>query len=191
MNLYFLIPCVYQKNVFEIDYQALKDMGIKCLLFDLDNTIVPYNEKHPDCRTMNLMSDLSREFHTIIMSNNGAARVKSIGEEFGIESMPNSQKPLSANYNKVLGKYGYQPYEVAFIGDQLFTDILGANRVGLVSILVDPLEQFKPLIAKILSFFEEFAYKRMADTNIFQKKRYYQSIQTRDGKRLKFEKPQD
>ena len=134
------LPDIYQKSVYTIDYQNLKTAGIKILIFDLDNTIVPIIANEPNKRLKDFFEDLkSMGFTPVLMSNSGQKRVEPFKDGLMIDAACSSMKPLKRKYKKVLSVYHVKPYEVAAIGDQLLTDILGANRMGFVSILVNPI----------------------------------------------------
>ena len=145
-----LIPKMYKKDIYHVPYQKLKKKNIKCLVFDFDNTLVPSFQKKWDDKLEKLMEKLDQQnFIVIILSNNTKKRFKEFKEKFNIRIITLAVKPLSFKFKKICREYHLKPNEVAMIGDQMFTDILGANKVGIYTILVDPLEK-KDL--KITSF---------------------------------------
>ncbi len=124
------IPDLYQKSIYDIDYESLKKRGIQCLLFDLDNTIAPLKVSEPDKRVKDLFADLEMlGFKVILLSNANKARVQPFKEQLNIDSSYHSWKPLKKKYKKIMYIYNFQDNEIACIGDQLLTDILGANRM--------------------------------------------------------------
>lgn len=171
MNL--LKPKMYQKSIYTIDYKKLKKKNIKCLLFDLDNTCVGYHEKNPTKQLKQLFKDLTKMgFKVIIFSNSTPKRLAPFSN-LGVECHPSSQKPLSHNFNKMLKKYHYQKQEVCIIGDQLFTDIIGGNRVGIITCLVDPLSNADFILTKIFRMMEGFNFKKMSKKGLLKKGEYY------------------
>lgn len=149
------IPDMYQKSIFDINYKKLKKSGIKCLLFDLDNTLVPYTTKHPTKQIKNLFAELSDDFKVIIMSNSGKNRLRPFKEKLNVDVAFKSRKPLKGKYKKILEIYNYKPEEVAAIGDQLMTDIFGGNRVGLTTIYVNKIGPVEPFTTRFNRFWEK------------------------------------
>ena len=132
-------PDIYSQSIFSINYKKLKKNGIKCLLFDLDNTIAPIHTKKPGVKEKELINGLQEMgFKVILFSNSGKTRLQPFKDAFNIDTAANSKKPLKGKYQKIMKLYNFKESEIACIGDQLLTDILGANRVGLTSILINP-----------------------------------------------------
>ena len=123
------IPDVYAQSIYTINYKKLKKNGIKCLLFDLDNTIASYKTKEPDQKVKELIARLEEDFKVIIISNSNKNRLRPFKEKLNIDVAFSSKKPLKGKYKKILSLYKFRIDEVACIGDQLLTDILGANRM--------------------------------------------------------------
>ncbi len=130
-------PSCYVKSVFTIDYEKLYQMGYRGLVFDIDNTLV----HHGDDSTPEIDS-LFREIHnigfkTLLFSNNNAKRIERFNKNIGTLYIDEADKPKTDNYFKASEMLNLPKEQVIFIGDQLFTDILGANRAGFKSILVE------------------------------------------------------
>ena len=170
-----LIPDIYQNNVYNIDYSKLKKRGIKCLLFDLDNTLTLNNEKSPTVELQKLFMRLEDiGFKVIIMSNSSKKRLASFKETLNVDTAYHSYKPLSFKYKKILKMYKFKLSEVAAIGDQVLTDVWGANRVGITSILVDKLGDDTFIGTKINRFIENKILKKLSKRGIYEKGRYYE-----------------
>ncbi len=168
------MPDIYQKNIYDINYKKLKKAGIKCLLFDLDNTIAPISLKVPNRKIRDLMAELvDMGFTIIIMSNSGKARVEPYKDHLNIDASFLSKKPLKRKYQKIQKIYGFKDTEIAAIGDQLLTDILGANRMGFTSILVNPISCNEFSIAKITRALEKQIYKKLLKKGLLKKGVYY------------------
>ncbi|MDE6285259.1 MAG: YqeG family HAD IIIA-type phosphatase [Bacilli bacterium] len=167
------IPDVYQKSIYTINYEKLKKNGIKCLLFDLDNTMVSYKTNEPDTKLKELFTMLGNDFKIIIISNSNKNRLRPFKEKLNVDVAFKSRKPLKTKYKKILDIYKFKMNEIACIGDQLLTDILGANRMGFTSILVNRIAQFETLPTKINRFFEKFIMKRLAKKHILVSGEYY------------------
>ena len=168
------IPDMYQKSIYDIDYRKLNKKGIKCLLFDLDNTLVPVNESVPTKRVKELFTVLEKDFKVIIISNSGKKRLIPFKEGLNVDVAFSSHKPFKKKYLKIMELYGYKYHEMAAIGDQLLTDILGANRIGITSILINPIGDYEKFCTKINRFLEGFVYRKLRKRGILQKGEYYE-----------------
>ena len=148
-----LKPTYYYPNIYKINYQKLKDNGIKCLLFDLDNTIASLEEKTPSKKLTNHFQKLTKlNFDIYIFSNATKKRVEPF-KKLNKTIIHFALKPLRINFNKLLRKYNKN--EVAIIGDQIFTDILGGNKVGITTILVDPITNKDLIVTKLNRIIEK------------------------------------
>lgn len=168
------VPDIYEKSIYTIDYEKLKKRGIKCLIFDLDNTIAPTNIKKPNKKIKDLFEELKdMKFKIIIMSNEIKSRVEPFKDNLGIDSAYFSLKPLKRKYKKILKLYNYKDTEIACIGDQLGTDILGANRMGFTSILVNPISTNEFVTKRISRFFENIIIKYLTKGKLLKRGKYY------------------
>ena len=169
------IPDVYQKSIYTINYQKLLNQGIKCLLFDLDNTLVPPSVKEPNKKLQELFNDLKKMgFRVIIFSNSPKKRLKPFKDTLEVDCSASSQKPFKKKFLLVLSEYNYLVNEVAIIGDQLLTDILGGNKVGILTILVNPVSKKDLIITKFNRFLENRIIKKLSKKSLFIKGKYYE-----------------
>ncbi len=169
------IPDVYQKSIYDINYKNLKKRGIKCLLFDLDNTIAPLNVLEPDKKIKDLFQDIEDlGFKVILLSNATRSRVEPFKEKLNLDSSCNSHKPFSKKYKKIMNIYNFKDNEIACIGDQLLTDVLGANHLGLLSILVNPISDTDLFVTKINRFFEKKILKKLEKRGLLKIGEYYE-----------------
>ncbi len=169
------IPDMYQRSIYNIDYEALKKRGIKCLIFDLDNTISPINVPVPDKEVKDLFAELNYlGFKIIILSNSKKARVEPFKEKLNVDSSYHSHKPFKKKYKKILRIYDFKDTEIACIGDQLLTDIYGANRMSFLSILVNPMSNEEYLPTRINRTLEKAIFKILAKRGLFLKGQYYE-----------------
>lgn len=169
------IPDIYQKSIYEINYKKLKNIGIKCLIFDLDNTIAPLNNKKPTKKLKDLIEELKdMKFKVIILSNSPKKRVEPFKDILAVDSAYFSFKPLKKKYKKILNIYNFKPYQIAAIGDQLLTDIWGANRMEFTSILVNPIGTTDYAVTKINRFIEPFIYNKLEKKELLKKGVYYE-----------------
>lgn len=129
-------PCEYVESVFTIDYEKLYNKGYRGLIFDIDNTLVPHGNDSEE-RVDALFSWLHNlGFQTLLLSNNDEERVKRFLKNISSLYICDAQKPKPENYCKAVEMLDMKKEETVCIGDQVFTDILGANLSGLDSILV-------------------------------------------------------
>lgn len=168
------IPDIYAKNIFNIDYKKLKKDGIKCVLFDLDNTIAPISQNEPSKDVKELFAFIDDlNIKIIILSNSRKKRVSPFKETLNVDSAYMSMKPLKRKFKKVLGMFNLDFSEVALVGDQIMTDVLGANRCGITSVLVDPLTDEDKFFTKINRKFERIILNKLKKKGIYEKGKYY------------------
>jgi len=129
-------PYEYVDNVFVIDYEKLYNKGYRGLIFDIDNTLVHHGDD-PTEQVDNLFKEIQNiGLKTLLLSNNNEARVKRFLKNIDSLYICDAEKPNINNYLKAVEMLNVKKEEVLYIGDQIFTDILGANRSGIPSILV-------------------------------------------------------
>ena len=136
-------PRKYLNSIKSIDFSALKEQGIRGLLFDLDDTILPRREKVLNPMTYHFFDSLKEQgFKICILSNNyNPKRVKNIARELGIYYITYAFKPLPTGFNRAAEMLKLKPSQIAVIGDQLFMDIWGGNLAQMYTILVKPISQ--------------------------------------------------
>ncbi len=168
-------PDIYKRSIYDIDYEDLKKKGIKCILFDLDNTLVPIDVEIPDRRLLDFFLYLEElGLKAIILSNASKKRVTPFKEKCNVDSSFHSHKPFKKKYLKILEIYPYKDTEIACVGDQLLTDILGANRLGFTSILVNPISKKELFVTRIHRRIEKIIYQNFDKKGIFHKGEYYE-----------------
>lgn len=173
MDIY--IPDIYQKSIYTIDYSKLYTNGIRCLLFDLDNTLVsPHTKEFPNKAKDLIITLKQKGFKVIIFSNSPKKRVKKYKDFFGIDSIHFALKPLQKNFKKVVKTYNLKTKEIAIIGDQLLTDIMGGNKFGITTILVTPLKEKDTFPTFINRKIEKSIMNHLHQKNLFSKDRYYE-----------------
>lgn len=166
-------PDQYYCDVHKINYQKLKKQGIKVLCFDLDNTLdKPDNRTQKiNKKTLELLEQLKKSFEVIIVSNNTIeGRVESFAKNVNLPYIKGMKKPFQSKYNDELIKC-YNKNCVAFIGDKIITDILGANLYGGESILVDALYPGSRKWYSIIMVIPDYVVKKSIS---FKKGKYYE-----------------
>ncbi|MCR4909161.1 MAG: EamA family transporter [Lachnospiraceae bacterium] len=126
---------------YELDYEGLYKAGKRGLIFDIDNTLVPHGAP-ADERSIELFKRLHAiGFSTLLLSNNGRKRVAPFAEAVSSDYICNAAKPAKKGYLSALERLGCTVDEALFIGDQLFTDILGAKRAGISNVFVHKIDR--------------------------------------------------
>ena len=125
------IPDMYQKSIYHINYEKLKEDGIKCLLFELDNTCVPFKDIEPNKKLIDLFETLKdMDFKVILYSNATKKRLIPFKNGLNVDCSASSKKPSTKKLLKVIKMFNYNLSDVVLIGDQLYTDMLCGNRAG-------------------------------------------------------------
>lgn len=155
-------PWWYQKSVFDINYDLLKKKKIRLLIFDLDNTIAFVHEKKASDEIIKLFHELSKKFEGIIVASNSfKKRVTLFCEDLECNSFGTMLKPSKKIYRSILKDLGIKMDEICIIGDQLMTDILLGNRLGIKTILVDPLGEKDLIVTNFNRFLEGKILKKI------------------------------
>ena len=169
------MPDIYKKSIYYINYDKLYKKGVRCILFDMDNTITPPHVNKPTKRLKRLFDELKdKGFKLIIVSNAPKYRIEPFKNYLNVDACSFSLKPNKNKYEKIMSKFKYKPNEIAAIGDQLITDIYGANKLDIISILVNPLTEHDYSITFINRIFEKFIYSRLNKKDIFERGKYYE-----------------
>ena len=169
------IPDIYEKSIYDIDYDNLVSRGIKCVLFDLDNTLLPPKTKEVSKKLIDFMKQVKKtNIRFIIYSNSRKKRVSEVASRLELEYFSLAMKPYRGKFDKIVKKYEYNQSELAIVGDQLLTDVLFGNRVGITTILVNPLSVNDRLFTKYNRMREKRIYKKLYQNNLFVKGKYYE-----------------
>ncbi len=150
-----LCPDKYSDITYTIDFNELYESGKRGILFDIDNTLVAHGAP-ADSRAIELFERLrSIGFKTCLISNNNEKRVKPFAQAVKTEYVANAWKPKRSGYMQGIDEMGVHIDEVVFIGDQLFTDVWGARRAGIYSILVKQIDKHEKINIVVKRFFEK------------------------------------
>lgn len=135
------IPRGVYPSIAHISPQALADRGIKLVLADLDNTLVPYKVTQPPPELIAWKEALRASGIELFLLSNSRkpGRAKAFAEQLGIPYQGHSGKPKKAGYLKAMERMGVAPEETVMVGDQIFTDTLGANNAGVTPLLIRPI----------------------------------------------------
>lgn len=157
-----LTPDLYVKSIFHIDLDELYRRGIRAIITDLDNTLVAWDDPLPNERLFTWLKGVqSRGFSVFIVSNNSQERVRKFAEAFGVPAISKAIKPRRGAFRTACESLGVTPKQTAVVGDQIFTDVLGGNRLGLYTILVVPVSGKEFFGTKIMRAMERFVLRRL------------------------------
>lgn len=138
-------PDLYYDSAYNIDYKDMHEKGINGIIFDVDNTLVEHNAPVTQ-RAKKLFEDLHMMgIDTCILSNNDEERVKPLADTVKSKYISKAGKPSPQNYYKAMTIMGTDKESTLAIGDQLFTDIWGANKANIKSVLVKPIDKHEEI----------------------------------------------
>ena len=142
-NIKKFIPNYIYETVYDIDFNKIYDSGKRFILFDLDNTLLPYDVPIADEKLRELLMQLKKiGFQIMIVSNNSNERVTLFCKDLNLECITKAKKPLKGGFRKALKYLDVKnKNEVISVGDQLMTDVLGSKRSNIDCILVKPLKK--------------------------------------------------
>ena len=137
-----LIPTNVYKTIYEIDWNALAQKGVKLVLADLDNTLIPYTQTMPTEALHTWKRELNELGITLFVLSNSrkSRRCPEFCAALDVPYLRHAGKPSTKGFFKAMEKQNAKPSETVMLGDQLFTDCLGANRAGVPVYLVKPIE---------------------------------------------------
>ncbi|HHY23877.1 MAG TPA: YqeG family HAD IIIA-type phosphatase [Clostridiaceae bacterium] len=148
-------------KVQDIDLNRLTNKGIKGLILDIDNTLVPSFMKEANNDALDWIEKVkNRGFKLCIVSNATKRRVDKFNKKIKLEAIYRASKPISRSFRKALKLLGLRACETATVGDQIFTDVYGGNRLGIHTILVKPINKKESLFVRLKRFPERYILKR-------------------------------
>ena len=155
-----LFPSDDYDSAYDIDYYSYYEKGYRGVLFDVDNTLVEHGEP-VTIRAIELFGRLKETgFKTCIISNNKEYRVKPLADALESDYVYKAGKPSARGYLEGMEHMGTDARTTLFVGDQIFTDILGANRAGIHSILVKPVAKHEEIQIVLKRRLEYFVLKK-------------------------------
>ncbi|MDR1615886.1 MAG: YqeG family HAD IIIA-type phosphatase [Syntrophomonadaceae bacterium] len=163
----FWYPKMYVKDLLSIPMEILPQNNIKGIILDLDNTVTEWNSNYIRPQVAQWFAELkSRAVQLCILSNNGEERVVKVAEQLNVPYVHRARKPTSYGYLRALKIMGLQAENTLLIGDQIFTDIWGGNRLGLFTVLVKPLNGKEFPGTKVSRFFERILLKKIVSSQL-------------------------
>lgn len=157
----YFMPDLYLDDIYCIKAEFLKSKGIKAVLLDIDNTLVTYDDPLPTESVLNWLSSLNDAgIKAAFISNNHKDRVELFNSELKFFATWDSRKPSGKCYRAAMKHLGTDITNTAVIGDQVFTDVWSAKRLGLYAILVKPIKDKTSLFFKSKRALEKPILKR-------------------------------
>lgn len=159
-------PDEYVNSTYEIDFKGLYHKGYRGVIFDIDNTLVPHGAPADERAAALFLSLKQLGFAAVLLSNNKEPRVRMFNEAVKVRYIHKAGKPSPRNYRKAMELMGTDTADTLFVGDQLFTDVWGANRAGIKTYLVKPIhpkEEIQIVLKRVLERVVLFFYKRQLE----------------------------
>ncbi|WP_257346117.1 YqeG family HAD IIIA-type phosphatase [Pseudalkalibacillus decolorationis] len=149
------LPNEHVPSIFDIDANVLLEKGIKGIITDLDNTLVEWDRPEATPELIKWFAMLKEKgLHVTIVSNNNEHRVRSFSYPLNIPFIYRARKPMTKAFKRAAKNMELQHNQVVVIGDQIFTDVLGGNRLGLYTILVVPVAKSDGMATKLNRYME-------------------------------------
>lgn len=135
-----LLPSLKADTIFDIPLDELWDKGIRGIITDLDNTLVGAKVAVATPELVRWLENVkAKGFQVVIVSNNNKLRVSAFADPIVVPFISGARKPMNRAFRKAMALMKLAPAQTAVVGDQMLTDVLGGNRLGLFTILVKPI----------------------------------------------------
>ncbi|WP_028273808.1 YqeG family HAD IIIA-type phosphatase [Atopococcus tabaci] len=133
-------PTYMVESIYQITPGQLKKHGVSAVLTDLDNTLIAWDSPKGTEETLRWIQTMQEHnIPVVVLSNNRRERVGAIARVLGLEFVPRAMKPLQKGFKQAQSLLGFPKEELLMVGDQIMTDITGANKAGIRSVLVKPI----------------------------------------------------
>ncbi|GAK06402.1 MULTISPECIES: YqeG family HAD IIIA-type phosphatase [Geomicrobium] len=158
----FMVPDQFAESIYDIDFEELKQQGIKGVITDLDNTLVEWDRADATPELLEWIEMVQSEgFKITIVSNNKKKRVGTFSEPTGVSWIHSAKKPLTRAFRRATKEMNLTKDQVVVVGDQLLTDVFGGNRGGYHTILVVPVSKTDGWFTKANRRVERMVMKRL------------------------------
>ena len=148
-------PDRYAPRLHDVPHEELEAAGIQGLIVDLDNTLLGFRETELGEEHLAWVERAhERGFRMVMLSNNFSQRVRTLAAQLNVPCIPNALKPLPFGFLRAKQHLRLSRRQIAVVGDQLFTDVLGGKMCGLYTILTEPIEAKDFAITRVFRFFE-------------------------------------
>lgn len=161
----YLRPTSFARRIHEVDVEALRGDGVGGIIMDLDNTLVGYRLAAPDAEVAEWIATAMRSgLRVVIVTNNTTAWARQTAQDLGVPCIANARKPSLRGFAAGLQALGTSSDTTVVIGDQLFTDVLGAKRFGMKVILTEPIVAHEQWWMRLMRFLERLVLYRVPRT---------------------------
>lgn len=161
------VPEFYLNTFDEANAEFLREIGVRGVILDVDNTLEPYENPVPGDDVLRWFDDLeSIGIKMAIVSNNNRERIERFNEKLGFPAYYKAGKPFKKNVLRAMKDMGTDKKNTILIGDQIFTDVWAAHNAGIRAILVQPIKDKRDLITR---------FKRLLERPVLKK--YYKSLE--------------
>ena len=166
--LHLFCPNYRCHHISEIPMAWLKQEGIKAIILDLDNTLLPWDENIPSEENISWVQNVKKAgIRVVLLSNNGGERLQKISKELGVAAIGWGVKPLSIGFKRALRFLKVQAHgEVLVIGDQLITDVFGAKKMDFKVLWVESLSRKEFVFTRITRKLESLLVKQLTKKGI-------------------------
>lgn len=155
-------PNEFVRSIFDIDLDHLQARKTKGIIIDVDNTLLAWGQHDVPENVIQWMQNVKEKGFLVCIASNGmAARIGDIARSLSIPAIAKAIKPRKKPFRQALNTLQLSPGEVAVIGDQMFTDVLGGNRLGLYTILVNPVSSRELASTRIVRRLERFVLRNL------------------------------
>lgn len=154
--MHLLKPFKYVNKITDIDSHLLKVLKVKAILLDIDNTLAFHGREDLFDGVLEWIKNLKmNNYRLVLISNNSHERVETFAKKVGLEFITEAKKPLPYGFNVAKNLLNLKSEQILVIGDQIFTDVLGANLAGMRSILLEPIDCNEPIFIKFKRILEK------------------------------------
>lgn len=158
-------PTSFAPRVHDISLDALEADGLRGIIVDLDNTLVGYRHAAPDEEVAQWVhAAVARGFRVVVVTNNATPWAHEVASDLGVPCIARAGKPSPRGFLKALESLGTDKHATVVVGDQVFTDVLGAKLFGMKVILTEPIVTREQWWMRLLRFFERIVLYRMPRT---------------------------
>ena len=157
-------PTAMRQGLMDLTPEFLTGLGARALLLDVDNTVASYTSHEPIPGAVEWAQRMvDAGFRVLVVSNNFKKRVQPFASKFGLGCISFAMKPFPFGYLKARRLLKMKCRECVIIGDQIFTDVIGANLCGMKSVLLTPIEEEEGFSFRVRRYFEKTLRKRFQD----------------------------
>lgn len=152
----YLVPDLMCQTVYDIPFSKFEEEGVRLVIFDIDNTLVPYEMPEPDENLKDFLLGFSqRGVRVALVSNNSPERVERFNRDLCFFAVPDAHKPLKKSLAPVMEHFSVPREQILFVGDQLLTDVLTARRWQLRAAVVQPIQKRENLFFRFKRLLEK------------------------------------